>query len=188
MQQPRAYIFTNFKIKNIKNNTFLKVLVMSLSPSLFLLFLRMNSTYMPPGFLRLWRRVQTPQHQIQTPQHQNTSSHTSRGEPLIALRHSTTWFSSQVHQATLTLLTKNHQDWKPHSEQLPEVIEPQGLPQERQKYLHDKIRDACKDIVCPPPHTQTPHNHDSTLLPSTSPSPSPPSSPPPKRSRKSRAN
>ncbi len=54
-------------------------------------------------------------------------------------------------------LILNHQDWKPRPEQLPEVIEPPGLPQERQKYLHDKIRDfvpdACKDSVCPPPHT-----------------------------------
>ncbi len=80
MQQPRAYIFTNLKIKHIKNNTFLKVLVMSLSPSQFLLFLRMNSTYMTPLIPQtLTSKLQIPQHQIQTPQHQNTSSHTSRG-------------------------------------------------------------------------------------------------------------
>ncbi len=161
---------------------------MSLSPSLFLLFLRMNSTYMTPWI------PQTLTTRLQTPQYKNTSSLTSRGEPLMALRHSTTWFSPQVHQAKWLWRC----DEKMRCEDAMWCWEDAHPPHEEPPRLeapYRRGRSTCmiksgtlKDIVYPPPHTQTPHNHDSTLLPSTSPSPSPPSSPPPKRSRKSRAN
>ncbi len=188
MQQPRAYIFTNFKIKNIKNSTFLKVLVMSLSPeSIPPLFEDEFNSYDPldPSDSDVEASdPSTPDPDPSTPEHFQPYFKRGAFDGITSFHHLI--FSSgtpgkvvvkmqcDAEEKMLTFLTKNHQDWKPRPEQLPEVIEPPGLPQERQKYLHDKIRDfvpdACKDIVCPPPHTQTPHNHDSTLLLSTSPS------------------
>ena len=45
--------------------------------------------------------------------------------------------------------------WRPPSQQLPSVVLPNGLSQERRQYLFDKIREFCpddkKDIVCPNP-------------------------------------
>ncbi len=43
------------------------------------------------------------------------------------------------------------------ADDFPDVITPQGLPLQRQWYLHDKIRDFCsidtRDLVCPRPET-----------------------------------
>lgn len=45
--------------------------------------------------------------------------------------------------------------WRPSPEQLPSLVIPNGLSQERKQYLFDKIREFCpadkKDIVCPQP-------------------------------------
>ena len=55
------------------------------------------------------------------------------------------------------LLDKN---WKPTATDLPPIIPPQGLSQERQQYLYDKIREfcppECQDLMCPRP-TQAEH-------------------------------
>ena len=58
-------------------------------------------------------------------------------------------------EKTLSLLRKDHQGWKPCPTQLPDVIPPPGLSQERREYLYERIRefvpDAHKDTVCPRP-------------------------------------
>jgi len=45
--------------------------------------------------------------------------------------------------------------WKPSKSTMPPMIDPPGLPLERQWYLYNKIREFCpdeaKDIVCPLP-------------------------------------
>ena len=45
--------------------------------------------------------------------------------------------------------------WKPSADTLPSIINPPGLPLDRQHYLYNKIREFCpdevKDLVCPLP-------------------------------------
>ncbi len=69
-------------------------------------------------------------------------------------------------EIALNLLRKEHQGWKPRPTDLPSILPPPGLSQERIKYQHDKIReyvpDPFKDKVCPPPITSHPH-HTVTL-------------------------
>ena len=101
-------------------------------------------------------------------------------------------------EKTLTLLRKEFQGWKPCLTQLPAVLKPPGLSQERRGYLYEKIRefvpDPHKDTVCPPPFQASPT--PSLPVPPTSsfqglptsppPSPSPP--PPPKKRRSRKRN
>lgn len=96
-------------------------------------------------------------------------------------------------EKTLPLLSKKYLGWKPRPDNMPPVLEPPGLPQERRKYLYDKIREFVpephKDTVCPPPLPLPPtslrSNSPSPSAPPT-PSPSPSPSPPPKRRRRRR--
>ena len=52
------------------------------------------------------------------------------------------------------------QSWTPDSLELPLRITPEGLPAKRQWYLHDQIREFCrddtKDLVCPLPTVPKP--------------------------------
>ena len=47
------------------------------------------------------------------------------------------------------------ESWSPKADELPPVLSPAGLSNQRQWYLHDKIREFCpdrlKDITCPQP-------------------------------------
>jgi hypothetical protein len=51
------------------------------------------------------------------------------------------------------------EEWTPSPTNLPPIIQPPGLSQERRQYLFDKIRefcpDECKDLVCPNPALET---------------------------------
>ena len=53
----------------------------------------------------------------------------------------------------ITLL--KDKEWLPTPNDLPEVVNPNGLSPERQSYLYEKIREFCaessKDLVCPKP-------------------------------------
>ena len=64
--------------------------------------------------------------------------------------------------------------WSPSVDELPPVLHPSGLSNQRQLYLFEKIREFCpedlKDITCPRPADQ---------LEDLPPSPSPPPTPPP---------
>lgn len=61
-------------------------------------------------------------------------------------------FSNTV-ESTITLL--RDATWSPSPAELPQLLYPSGLSNERQWYLYEKIRDFCsddtKDIVCPLP-------------------------------------
>ena len=56
---------------------------------------------------------------------------------------------------TINLLKKDHANWQPLPNDMPDIIPPPGLSQARQKYLYEKIRqfvpDPHKDTVCPFP-------------------------------------
>ena len=77
-------------------------------------------------------------------------------------------------------------------DELPTVIQPEGLSAQRQWYLHDKIWEFCpatdKDVTCPLPSAPRLVSKQGTPEPPSSPNPSPsPSSlPSPKRPRKER--
>lgn len=84
------------------------------------------------------------------------------------------------------VLASDHQDWSPSSSDMPAIITPTGLSQERRAYPFSKIRDCppyCRDIVCPEPAII-----DSASPPPPSPPPTPPRSPtpPPQPPRKRR--
>ena len=92
---------------------------------------------------------------------------------------------------TISLLKKDHLNWKPRPDDLPSVLPPPGLSLDRQQYLYNKIRqfvpDEHKDTVCPYPGTgASPATPTSSLAPS--PQPSPPSTPPPTRRRRRKKN
>ena len=60
-------------------------------------------------------------------------------------------------------LRKSDLSWSPSSAQLPPVVHPKGLSEERQWYLFEKIRPFCtslrsKDLTCPQPITLRPQN------------------------------
>ena len=67
---------------------------------------------------------------------------------------------SDGEETTLTVLKKDHLNWKPSSSDLPMIIKPPGLSKERQTYLYEKIREFCpdqhRDKVCPNPDTFIP--------------------------------
>ena len=58
-------------------------------------------------------------------------------------------------EKVLSLLKKDHLGWKPRPLDLPPILPPPGLPQERRRYLFEKIREYVpeehRDTVCPPP-------------------------------------
>ena len=60
---------------------------------------------------------------------------------------------SNTDESTITLL--RDATWSPSPAELPQLLYPSGLSNERQWYLYEKIRDFCsddtKDIVCPLP-------------------------------------
>ena len=80
----------------------------------------------------------------------------------------------------LTLLTAAHKHWKPSPMQLPPILTPEGLSQERRQYLFEKIREFCpphcRDIVCPNPNFPTRLTNPSTSPPNDT-TGDPPSSP-----------
>ena len=64
-------------------------------------------------------------------------------------------------------------NWKPTADQLPPILPPTGLSQQRQWYLYEKIREFCpdylKDTTCPRPSDPA---QDPGSIPSSSPTPS----------------
>jgi len=72
--------------------------------------------------------------------------------------------------------------WSPKADQLPPILPPSGLSNQRQWYLYNKIREFCpenlKDITCPrpsaPPEASSPSR---SLSPTPPPSPTPSSTP-----------
>ena len=56
---------------------------------------------------------------------------------------------------TINILKKDKTPWDPSSDDLPAVVHPAGLSEERQVYLYEKIREycspSCRDLVCPKP-------------------------------------
>ncbi len=136
-QQPRAYIFTNFKIKNIKNNTFLKVLVMTLeSKSIPPLFEDKFNLYDPldPSDSDVEASdpstpdpdPSTPDPDPSTPEHFQPYFKRGACDGITSFHHLI--FSSgtpgkvvvkmrcDAEEKMLTLLTKNHHDWKPRQD------------------------------------------------------------------------
>ena len=66
-------------------------------------------------------------------------------------------------------LLKNPSVLPPPPTQMPNPIVPPGLPQQRQKYLYDNIREFCaqdgrQDVTCPRPTTPEPVNDSDTEL------------------------
>ncbi len=86
-------------------------------------------------------------------------------------------------QVQFKLFTKDHLNWAPSPDDLPPVIQPPGLSEERRLYLFEKIREFCppdcQDIVCPDPRNSSTSTNP---LPPPAPTPTsalPPTSPPP---------
>ena len=74
--------------------------------------------------------------------------------------------------------------WRPPSHDLPPIIKPAGLSDERVAYLHDKIREFCReevqDLVCPAPMGTI----TQPLPPASQPEPTQPIQPPPAKKQR----
>ena len=75
-------------------------------------------------------------------------------------------------ETSIHVLNKESQSWRPFPDQLPEVIQPEGLSLERKKYLYEKIREYvrpdCSNLVCPDPNYTSTSSNTTSSLPGSS--------------------